>query len=658
MDVTAPRPTGPLSGWREAGRRLVPPSRSLPVPGADDRRVWDERHLDGPTLRQLTARARQDALTPWPAPRARDYARYFRDGDRDGYEQLVFARQARLSRAAVLAAVRPDPDRLDEVADGVLLLCEQSSWCWPAHDDTFTRHGAVLPTVTDPYLDLGAGEVAGQLAWLDHLLGSRLDERVPGLRARIRLEVDRRVLTPFRTRRDWHWLGDVHNWNPWIHGNVLVAALRLADDDPARRAGLVDLVVAGLDRYAASLPADGAIDEGYAYWWHGACRLLEAMDLLRHATGGTLDDTPLRALRPAVAFPHRMHLGGPWYLNHADGPARPSPAQPWDALHRAARHAGDDAAVAHAAAHRRPADAVASEEQGLGRLLRALTDRAWVSASPAVSPLPRDVWLASTQVLLARPRSGSRAGLTLAAKGGHNGEHHNHNDVGSVVVAVGGVPVLVDPGRPTYTAQTFGPGRYDLWPMQSCWHNTPTIRGATQAPGHRYAARDVSAVVDDTGSALHLDLAAAYPRNDIRRWERTARLDRATGTVTVRDSWQLDPGGRDGQLGPRGGDGQLGPRGGDGQLGPGGGDGPTHVHLVVAGSVRTGPGRAEIEALDGAGVVIVTWEPAGAPCTTTVRDLDDPMLREVWGDRLTRLDIDVTALGPTGTLHLSMKEQR
>jgi hypothetical protein len=544
----------------------------------------------------------------------------------------VFARQARLSRAAVLAAVTLEPASLDEVADGAILLCEQSSWCWPAHDDTYARHGAVLPTATEPYLDLGAGEVAGQLAWLDQLLGARLDTHVPGLRARIRYEVDRRVLAPFTARRDWHWLGlggDVHNWNPWIHGNVLVAALRLIDD-PERRALIVDLVVAGLDRYAASLPADGAIDEGYAYWWNGACRLLEAMELLRYATGGALDDTPLRALRQTVAFPHRMHLGGPWYLNHADGPARPSEDQPWHVLHRAARQVGDDAAAAHAAAHRRHTAPVAGEEQGLGRLLGALTDRDWITASPAAAPLVRDVWLPSTQVLLARQRAGSSAGLTLAAKGGHNGEHHNHNDVGSVVVALGGVPVLVDPGRPTYTAQTFGPDRYRHWIMQSRWHNTPTIRGTTQAPGRRYAARDVSAVVDDAGSALRLDLAAAYPRDDLRRWERVARLDRSTGTVTVRDSWRLGPV-------PHG---------------------PTHVHLIVAGEVRVGYGTATIVARDDAGVVLLAWEPADAPCTATVRELDDPMLREVWGDRLTRLDIDVTRCGPAGTLDLTIKEQR
>jgi hypothetical protein len=621
---------GPLAAaWPgdTAGLLAAAPD-SLPVPPATDRGTWADGRVDEPTLRDLRGRGRAELGTPWPVPLGSGYARYFRDGDRDGYEQVVFAREQRLSRAAVLAAVTLDPAWIDEAADGAVLLCEQSSWCWPAHDDTYQRHASVLPTVTDPYLDLGAGEVAGQLAWLDHLLGDQFDRRVPGLRARIRHEVDRRVLTPFQSRRDWHWLGldgDVHNWNPWIHGNVLVAALRLVDD-PARRATLVDLVVEGLDRYAASLPADGAIDEGYAYWWNGACRLLEALDVLAYATGGALGDLPLDALRETVAFPHRVHLGGAWYLNLADGQARPPRHQPWDALHRAARRIGDRDAEAHAAAHRRPAGPAGHESHGLGRLLRALTDRAWLAAVPGSSPLPRDTWFASTQVLLARPEAGTPSGLTLAAKGGHNGEHHNHNDVGSVVVAVGGVPVLVDAGRPTYTRQTFGPDRYDIWTMQSSWHNVPEIAGQAQPAGSAYAARDVRVTVGDDGSALTMDLAAAYPPGPaVRRWRRTAGLDRQTGRVTVTDTWDAD--------------------------------GPSRLHYLIAGELRLGDGQAEIIAPYGAGVVRLRWEP-GVPVTTTVRELDDPMLSDVWGGRLTRLEMDVTALGPVGRLDLDMEEQR
>jgi len=372
MHTTPPRFAGPLArAWPAIGPELLlDPERCLPVPPATERRAWQAGHIDDVTLRQLRRRAQADLESPWPVPLAHAFARYFRDGERDTYEQVVFARQDRLTRAAVLAAVTLEPAWIDEVTDGVSLLCEQSTWCWPAHDDTFARHGAVVPTVTDPYVDLGAGEVAAQLAWIDHLLGAQLDERVPGLRTRIRYETDARVLTPFEARRDWHWLGldgDVHNWNPWIHGNVLVAALRLVDD-PRRRSRLAGLIVEGLDRYVASLPADGAIDEGYAYWWNGACRLLEALDLLRYASRGALGDVPLEALRETVAFPHRIHLGDGWYLNHADGPARPPREQPWDALHRAARRIGDRGAEAHAAAHRRPGEPVADERQGLGRL--------------------------------------------------------------------------------------------------------------------------------------------------------------------------------------------------------------------------------------------------------------------------------------------------
>ena len=193
----------------------------------------------------LASEAEADRGTPWPQPLLSHYARYFRDGNRTAYEGLVAARQQRLTRAVVMAclAQAQEPVRkpagepgtsavrqewLDEVIDGAYLLCEQSSWCWAAHEDAYTRRGDVVPDRSAPYLDLGAGEVAAQLAWLDLVLAEQLDQRAPGLRRRIREEVLDRVVRPFLDRDDWHWLGldgDVHNWNPWIHSNVIAAAL-------------------------------------------------------------------------------------------------------------------------------------------------------------------------------------------------------------------------------------------------------------------------------------------------------------------------------------------------------------------------------------------------------------------------------------------------
>ncbi|ROQ03672.1 heparinase II/III-like protein [Rathayibacter sp. PhB93] len=606
---------------------LLSPEQSLPVPTAADREAWAA--ADAPTLAAVAERAAADLLAPWPQPLASQAVRVHRDGNRDAWEQRAFERQRRLSRAVLLAASAgggagdSSDSWLDEVADGVQLLCEQSSWCWPAHDDALRRHGSVLADVADPFLDLGAGEVAGQLAWLDHVLGERLDDRYPGLRRRIRRETRERVLAPFLARDDWHWLGldgDVHNWNPWITGNVLVAALRLLDapGEADERAAVVTRAVAALDRYVAVLPEDGAIDEGYAYWWNGACRALEALDVLAHATGGAWDASAVPALRATIAFPHRSHLGGDWYVAHADGQALQSRDQPWHAVHRAGRRVGDTAAMAHAAAQRSPAEPAASEKEGLGRLLRGATDPLWTTAPAAPPPLPREVWLDSVQVLLARTTEGSAEGLTLVAKGGHNAEHHNHNDVGAFQVASDGVPVVVDAGRPTYTAATFGPERYGIWTMRSEWHNLPVVRGLGQPPGREAAAADVSVALSDASAAFSAELAAAYPGTGLRSWRRTVSLDRPSARVLLEDRWDLAP--WDDQ---------------DDEPG-------TAIRLLLAGDVVTERGAARVRPLGGARPLRIAWDPA-CEHRTVVRELDDPMLTSVWGERLTLLEIDATA---------------
>jgi hypothetical protein len=69
-------------------------------------------------------------------------------------------------------------------------------------------------------------------------------------------------------------------------------------------------------------------------------------------------------------------------------------------------------------------------------------------------------------------------------------------------------------------------------------------------------------------------------------------------------------------------------------------------------------GRAEIAALDDAVTVCVTWTPADAPGAAAVRELDHSILTAVWGDRLIRLEADVTASGPVGGLDLTVEELR
>ncbi|WP_223253125.1 heparinase II/III family protein [Arthrobacter sp. AFG7.2] len=611
--ATASGLSGLLTG---AGARL-----RMPRPG-DSR--W--RSVGKAALGPLRKQAGEERGTPWPQPLVSHYARYFRDGNRTAYEGLVGARQQRLTRAVAMVLMSDDGGGpvagpgteaaawLDEVIDGAYLLCEQSSWSWAAHDDVFSRSGEVVPDRNRPYLDLGAGEVAAQLAWLDHVLGEQLDSRAPGLRRRIREEALQRVVEPFLQRMDWHWLGldgDVHNWNPWIHSNLIAAALFLVDD-PETQAQTISRCIEGLDRFLASLPEDGAVDEGFAYWWNGAGLALRGLALLEEATGGQLDAN-LPVVRELVAYPHRMHIGGNWFLNVADGPAQAAAALPWDMLQGWAERLGDLDAARHAAAMGASRiDAAA----GLGRVLHALLRREErAEETRPAPPLTSSTFLPSVQIMMAREAAGSARGLLLAAKGGHNGEHHNHRDVGSVVVAVDGVPLLVDAGQPTYTAKTFGPDRYAIRAMQSSWHSVPAPFGLEQGTGRKFAAevlREPSA--DDP--KLELALGAAYGlRPD--QWIRSSSLDREARKAVIADRWDLP-------------------------VPPDNATADVDITYLAAGTISIGPGTvtirpAGIPGEGGSRGLALRWDPSAVVVLVDEWPLDCPLLAGVWGEKLTRL---------------------
>jgi hypothetical protein len=179
----------------------------------------------------------------------------------------------------------------------------------------------------------------------------------------------------------------------------------------------------------------------------------------------------------------------------------------------------------------------------IGRVLPALfnlKNLMAASASPsAAAPLLRDVWLPDIQVMTARSEGGSPAGLYLAAQAGHNDESHNHNDVGNFIVYADGHPALIDLGAGNYTAKTFGPQRYEIWTMQSAYHNCPTINGVMQMAGRQYSAEDVSYQSTRKAATFSLDLAKAYPTEaGVKSWKRVMQFNRRRN-IEITDAFQL-----------------------------------------------------------------------------------------------------------------------
>ncbi len=152
-------------------------------------------------------------------------------------------------------------------------------------------------------------------------------------------------------------------------------------------------------------------------------------------------------------------------------------------------------------------------------------------AETAAPAAPHDVWYPSVGILVSR-----RGAYALGGKAGSNADSHNHNDVGSVTLYRDGRPLLIDVGVETYSKKTFSPQRYEIWTMQSGWHNLPQFDpdGAKydQQPGAAFAAADVT--VTDALDGLAMDLAPAYGSvPGLGRYRRSVHLT-DTG-LTLRD---------------------------------------------------------------------------------------------------------------------------
>ncbi len=581
-----------------------------PAPPATDRAAW--QHVDPASRAELLAEALRHT-GPWPVLTASAYLRYRDDGDRVSYEQPYFARRARLSAVVLAAALTGEERWLADAVDGVSLVCEETSWCLPAHDTFVLRSWRALPDPAQPCLDLFAAETAGLLAFTDLLLGDALDRRAAGLRQRARAEVAGRVLGPFRDRDDWWWFGStgpVNNWNPWICSNVLAANL-LLETDAATRTDTARRVAQALGHFLAGYPEDGGCDEGALYWWRAGGALFDCLDAFYQASDGVLDAFGLRLVRNIARYPLVVHLADRWQVNFGDGSALVPAQTPADLLHRFGRRIGDAEVMAHAVALGAASSAAPGDPAltSLARRVAGLFDEAWRAATPVDFPYPAQNWLPDLQVLTARQHAGSAEGLFLAAKGGHNDESHNHNDVGTFVVGLDGQPILVDVGVGTYTARTFSQERYSIWTMRGAYHNVPEIGGHEQAAGQRHRASSVHASLADGHAELDLDLAAAYPAEaGVLGWRRRLRLDRTTEQVTIVDEWQ------------------------PGSL-------AVAWHLITPADVTTtAPGRIDLTV--DAHTLVVEYDPA---CTVTVEDIEltDAKLTGVWGNRLRRIRLSV-----------------
>lgn len=543
----------------------------------------------------------------WPALPAGLCLHFQRTGENLPSLHRMWERRSALGILAVAECIEGAGRYVDQIISGIYSICEETVWMTPFDLGPFHE---VLPAPEHRIVNLATSETGALLAWVHYLFRDQLDRISPRICDRIRREITERLIEPYHAHDDYWWMGfapthRVNNWNPWCNRNILMCLLLIDMDDDMRFACLRKLM-RSLDAYLSKYPPDGCCDEGPMYWGAAGGGLHTCLKLLHHASGGTIDIFDMPIVRDIGAFIYKAHIHGEWSVDFADGDAH---VRHGSSVYHYGKSIGDEAMV-RLGASAEPQGPAVLNWFAMFEYLQDIFSEEEMRNSRLAAPYTRDGWMWHTKMMFAREREGTPAGLYLAAKAGHNAEAHNHNDTGNFIVYADGNPVLIDLGTEEYTAKTFSPQRFELWYLQSQYHNCPTVRGVLQHEGEEFTASNVEYESDDRHAELRADIGGAYPASaGISSWIRSMRLNRSDGpSVEIVDDYTLDA--------------------------------PTAdvmwSLMTPLKPVETAPGRLELEYAPGKRAAIL-FDGEHLSCAVEAIDFMESRLRRNWGDMMYRI---------------------
>jgi hypothetical protein len=401
-----------------------------------------------------------DQVEQIPRTTYSSFRQYMRNGNRDRYQDPYFLKRLNLS-AVSLRLFLGESDLKDTVQDYIWDICEESNWVLPAHESNV--------------IDLFSAETAFALAEILMLLQDDLEAEV---RHRVRVEIERRIFDPYlRFHRRIFWYQYHNNWNGVCNSSI-AAAFLLIEPEPSRTARALEIALAGLEVYLATAFAeDGSSDEGVAYWHYGLDTFVALAEILRARSGGHIELLASPRVRDIAAYPSKVLLSDSCFASFSDCPE--SVALSPGMLVRLAQRTGE-ASLLRLARNTGPARA-ADQAWRLSRMLR---DMFWWDGEQHEAPATEDSILPDTGIV--RLGSTTPENSVVVLKAGHNGENHNHNDIGSFIVHVDGETFLTDPGPGFYDQAYFSSKRYENIFASSYGHSVPRIGGELQRAGREF----------------------------------------------------------------------------------------------------------------------------------------------------------------------------
>ncbi len=470
----------------------------------------------------------------WPHIKASHYLAFANKGDRLAQEKQHFDRRVSLLWLVLGEILEYKKRFIPDIVDGIFLTCEESYWGLSAHSAPYVHRYTSLPDAQNPYIDLYAGDTASLLAITYYMLYDELYEYCPDILVRIEQEIERRIITPYINHTEFWWMGNctenrINNWNPWIISNILTVFLIFEKRPNVMREGIFKMLYE-INNIYEMYPEDGSCEEGSTYWaLSGGC-IFEFCDQIYTATGGKINFFNDEKIKNIGKYEYKAYIGDGYFVNFADGTPKCN-QQMYSILYMYGLRTNDKrlqsfAKEIYAFEKARTIDI---RDYKIRRILLNLMVKEQIERMPDFVP-------EEATVLEGIKNSFVRNGKWFyAIKGGTNAESHNHNDIGSFITYYDNKPVLVDSSCGTYTKKTFSEERYEIWTMQSGWHNLPVINGIEQESGEEYVSGEISL----QNTTTDLDFPIAYPEEaGIKALHRQLSTDK--NGIVLEDTFEFE----------------------------------------------------------------------------------------------------------------------
>jgi hypothetical protein len=493
-----------------------------------DRAAW-KALAAGPGYKGVIEQAA--GLVGKPVPKQSDelYLDFSRTGNRSRWQRVASSRRSRIGLFTVAECLENRGRFITDLEKVIAAVCSERTWVYPAHDRSL---GNFKGKTID--IDLASSYVAWEMATAKYLLGDKLSAKTRKL---IDANLRKRIFDPYmamvsgKRRANW-WMSTTNNWNAVCLAGVTGAALANIESR-VERGKYVTAAMKYSRSFLAGFTSDGYCSEGLGYWSYGYGNYVQLAETIWQATGGQIDMMEADNVKAPAMFPWRIEIingVSPAFADCSVG-TRASRYMVHFLSRRYALGAdpADDKSLA--AYHGRlPLTMIYSFPSSISAIHKGKT-----AAGPGLR-----TWFDKAGVLIGRPgaKSTSKCLIGVALKGGHNAEHHNHNDVGSYLVVRGKTPVLVDPGAEVYTSRTFSSKRYDSGVLNSLGHPVPRIAGKLQRSGRSCKGLVLKTDFTDETDTLVLDIRLAYGKRvpQMTKLNRTFIYSRkGSGSLTVSD---------------------------------------------------------------------------------------------------------------------------